>query len=125
MCASRIKPLPKFSKPYEPYFVVGGEVTRPGKFDMRGDTTVMQAITIAGGFNDKSKATEVLLFRRVSDDWVEVKKVNLKEMLSRQNLTEDLHLNPGDMILVPKTTFSKIARFLPVPTVSTYFSPHN
>src|SRR6516162_685044 len=33
----------------KPYFVVGGEVTHPGKFDMRGDTTVMQAVTIAGG----------------------------------------------------------------------------
>ena len=62
--------LKEFEKPY---FVVGGEVTKPGKYDLRGDTTVLEAITIAGGVSDKSRTSQVLLFRRVSNDWVEVK----------------------------------------------------
>ena len=48
----------------KPYFIAGGEVGRPGKFEMRGDTTVVEAISIAGGFNEKSKHSQVLLFRR-------------------------------------------------------------
>ena len=31
----------------KPYFVVGGEVGHPGKFDLRGETTVAQAVAIA------------------------------------------------------------------------------
>jgi len=109
----------------KPYFVVGGEVTKPGKYDLRGDTTVVEAVAIAGGASDKSKISKVLLFRRVSDDWVEVKEVDMKRMLRERDLSEDLHLHPGDMVLVPKSLFSKISRFIPVPNLGLYFNPLN
>jgi polysaccharide export outer membrane protein len=107
----------------KPYFVVGGEVAKPGKYDLRGDTTVVEAVTIAGGVTDKSKVSKVLVFRRMSGNWVEVKEVDMKRMLRQQDLREDLHLRPGDMILVPKSAFSKIARFIPVPSLGLYFNP--
>jgi polysaccharide export outer membrane protein len=107
----------------KPYFVVGGEVSRPGKYDLRGDTTVIQAVTIAGGLNDRGKSSEVLLFRRVSKDTVEVKRVDIKRMVSSKDLSEDMHLREGDMILVPRSNMSKIARFIPVPTLGMYFNP--
>jgi len=112
--------LKEFEKPY---FVVGGEVTKPGKYDLRGDTTVLEAITIAGGVSDKSKTSQVLIFRRVSNDWVEVKQVDMKRMLRERDLSEDLHLRPGDMVLVPTSMFSKLARFIPVPSLGMYFNP--
>jgi len=49
----------------KPFFIAGGEVARPGKFDLRGDLTLTQAIAIAGGFTENSKHSQVLLFRRV------------------------------------------------------------
>jgi polysaccharide export outer membrane protein len=107
----------------KPYFIVGGEVAHPGKFDLRGDTTVSQAVAIAGGFSDRAKSSEVVLFRRVSDNWAEVRKVNLKRMLNKQDLAEDLHLRPGDMLLVPRSSLSKITRFIPVPSLGMYFNP--
>jgi polysaccharide biosynthesis/export protein len=112
--------LKEFEKPY---FVVGGEVSKPGKYDLRGDTTVVQAITIAGGTNDRARTAEILLFRRVSKDLVEVKRVDMKRMVSMKNLSEDLHLQAGDMILVPKSNMAKISKFIPFPTASMYFSP--
>ena len=112
--------LKEFEKPY---FVVGGEVMHPGKYDLRSDTTVVQAVTIAGGMNDRAKSSDVLLFRRYSDDLVEVKKVNIRRMLSAMDLNEDLHLRAGDMILVPRTAMSKISRFIPLPSLGMYFNP--
>jgi polysaccharide export outer membrane protein len=112
--------LKEFEKPY---FVVGGEVQHPGKFDLRGDTTVVQAVTVAGGLNDRAKSSEILLFRRVSEDLVEVKRVDMKHMVSTANLSEDLHLQPGDMILVPRNAMSKISRFIPFPSLGMYFNP--
>jgi protein involved in polysaccharide export with SLBB domain len=102
----------------EPHFIVGGEVNRPGKYELRTDTTVMEAIAIAGGLNDRSKHSQVLLLRRVSTDWVEVKKLNLKTMAKSANFAEDVHLRPGDMIFVPQNSLSKVKPFLPFSALS-------
>jgi polysaccharide biosynthesis/export protein len=106
-----------------PYFLVGGEVGHPGKFELRSDTTVAGAVAIAGGFKDSSKHSQVLLFRRVSDEWMEAKVLDLKKMLKEGNLAEDSHLRPGDMVYVPKNTISKIKPFLPVPGVGVAWNP--
>ncbi len=112
--------LKEFEKPY---FIATGEVGRPGRYDLRGPTTVIQAIAEAGGLNEKSKHSEVLLFRRLSDQWTEVKKLDIKQMLKAGDLKEDVHLRPGDMVFVPKNTISKIQRFIPTPSLGFYVNP--
>jgi len=107
----------------KPYFIANGELGRPGKYELVGDTTVLDAIGIAGGFNDKSKHSQVLLFRRVSDEWMSVKKLDMKEMVNSGDLTEDLHLRPGDMIYVPKNAISKIKPFIPIPRIGVMATP--
>ena len=107
----------------KPYFIAGGQVTKPGKYDLRGTTTATQAIAIAGGFSDFSKSSQVLLFRHYSDDLVEVKVLNLNKVLKDKRYREDLQLQPGDMLFVPKTFMAKIDRFLPRTSLGTYFSP--
>ncbi|TAM82222.1 MAG: polysaccharide export protein [Acidobacteria bacterium] len=107
----------------KPYFVAGGQVGHPGKYDLREDTTVSEAIAIAGGLTPKSKSSEVLLFRRSTPGFVEVKKVDLKKILSRGAFQEDSYLRPGDMLFVPQNAISKIERFLPTSSMSLYFNP--
>jgi polysaccharide export outer membrane protein len=107
----------------KPYFIAGGQVSKPGKYDLRGTTTATQAIAIAGGFSDFSKSSQVLLFRHYSDDLVEVKVLNLNRVLKDKSYREDLQLQPGDMLFVPKTFMAKIDRFLPRSSLGTYFSP--
>lgn len=107
----------------KPYFIVGGEVGHPGKFDLRDETTVAQAVAIAGGFRESAKHSEVLLFHRVPNGWMQVKRLNLKKMLKEANLEEDAHLQAGDFLYVPKNTFSKIQRFIPSSSMGMYASP--
>jgi polysaccharide export outer membrane protein len=107
----------------KPYFIAGGEVAHPGKYDLRADTTLTEAVAIAGGFTESSKHSQVLLFRRVSNDWAEVKVLNVKKMFQAGNLTEDLHLEPGDMFFVPQNTISKVKKWIPYTNVSTGFDP--
>jgi polysaccharide biosynthesis/export protein len=106
-----------------PYFIVGGEVGKPGKYDLRSDVTVAEAVEIAGGLTQQAKHSQVVLFRRVNDDLVEARLLNLKKMLKQSNLKEDAHLRPGDMVFVPQNSISKIARFLTKPSVSMYMNP--
>ncbi|MEJ2008955.1 MAG: polysaccharide export protein [Acidobacteriota bacterium] len=107
----------------KPYFIVGGQVRRPGKFDLRGDTTVMEAVDIAGGFTDNAKHSQILLYRRVSNGWVEVRKLDLRDMLRGKNLNEDPHLRAGDMLFVPKSAVSKVRQFIPSATTGVNYNP--
>lgn len=109
--------LKEFEKPY---FVADGQVAKPGKYDMHGQTTLTQAIAIAGGFQASAKHSQVLLFRRVDDQWTEAKLINVKKMQKNGNLSEDPFLHPGDMLFVPKSTMSKIDRFIPNLSMGTY-----
>lgn len=107
----------------KPYFIVGGEVGHPGKFDLRGETTATEAVAIAGGLRESAKHSQVVLFHRVPDGWVQVKKLNMKKMLKDGNLDEDAYLQPGDFLYVPKNTLSKVERFLPTSSLGLYANP--
>jgi polysaccharide export outer membrane protein len=107
----------------KPYYIVGGEVGHPGKFDLRGETTTTQAVAIAGGLRESAKHSQVVLFHRVPDGWIQVKKLNMKKMLKDGKLDEDAYLQPGDFLYVPKNAMSKIARFIPTSSVGLYANP--
>jgi polysaccharide export outer membrane protein len=106
----------------KPYFIAGGQVEHPGKYEMRGVTTAIQAVEIAGGFKNSSKHSQVLLFRRVSDEWIESKEIDMKAMLKSGDLSEDLILKPGDMIFVRQNALSKLERFIPAMSLGTYLA---
>ena len=106
-----------------PFFLASGQVSRPGKYELRADLSVVEGIALAGGFNDQARHSQVVLFRRVSNDQVETRVLNLKRMLHARNLAEDIQLRPGDLIYVPQNTISKIRRYLPASNLSMYTSP--
>jgi polysaccharide export outer membrane protein len=106
------------------YFIADGQVGRPGKYDMRGDTTLTQAIAMSGGFLDSAKHSQVLLFRRASEGWFSAQIFDVKKMEKEGNLLEDPYLHPGDMLFVPKNRFSKIKPFLPGYSVGAMVQPH-
>jgi polysaccharide export outer membrane protein len=103
-----------------PYFVVSGEVARPGKYELRGSKTITEALAIAGGFTQQSKHSQVVLFRHVSADLMETHVLDVKQMLKRMNLREDPDLEPGDFIYVPRSVISKIMRFMPATNMGMY-----
>jgi len=110
-----------------PYFVADGQLGHPGKYELRGDVTLTEAVAMAGGFLESSKHSQVVLYRRVNAQWTSAKLYNLKEMESKHDLSEDPLLHPGDMLFVPKNRFSKVRPFLPTTGVgvSTYAQPFN
>ena len=107
----------------KPYFIAAGEIGHPGKYELRSDTTVTEAVAIAGGFTPRSKHSQVVLFRRISEDTVESHLLNVKTMLKSRQLGEDVHLRTGDLLFVPQNTVSKVRQFLPASVLSLYASP--
>jgi protein involved in polysaccharide export with SLBB domain len=96
----------------KPFFTVLGQVGKPGQYDLRYDITVTQAIAVAGGFASSGK-TQVLLYRAVSSNWAEVRELKINDILKGKNISEDLHMRPGDMIFVPEKTITKFQRYVP------------
>jgi polysaccharide export outer membrane protein len=107
----------------KPYYIASGQVGKPGKYDLRGDLTVTEGVAIAGGFDEKSKHSQVVLFRPLPSGGFETKLINVKKLLASRDLSEDIRLEPGDLLYVPQNSISKIRPFLPSSGVGAYVGP--
>jgi polysaccharide export outer membrane protein len=107
-----------------PYFIADGQVSRPGKYELRGDTTLTEAIAMAGGFLETAKHSQVVLYRRVDSNWLSAQIIDVKKMENDHSLREDPFMHPGDMLFVPKNKMSKIKPFLPNTGVGSYIPIH-
>jgi len=105
----------------KPYFTVTGQVHKAGRFDLRGYTTATEAVAMAGGFTDAAKHSQVLVFRRVNNNWYQVKQLNLKRILQGRDVDEDMEIRPGDMLFVPQNLISKVKKFIPNEGVGAYY----
>jgi polysaccharide export outer membrane protein len=112
--------LKEFQKPY---FVIAGEVALPGKIEMRERVTALQAIMLAGGMKEGARSSQVVVFRRINSDTAEVKLLNLKDIRRTADLENDLTLQPGDMVYVPRDKISKIERFMKLASVAAFMAP--
>ena len=106
-----------------PYFVVAGEVNQPGKIEMRERVTAIQAIMLAGGMKETAKSSQVVVFRKINSDVAEVKLLNLKNIRRTSDLENDLTLQAGDMVFVPRDKISKIERFMKLASVAAFMAP--
>jgi len=77
---------------------------------MRERVTAIQAIMLAGGMKESARSSQILLFRKINSDTAEVKVLNLKRIKRTSDLENDLTLQAGDILLVPRDAISKIER---------------
>jgi polysaccharide biosynthesis/export protein len=112
--------LKEFQKPY---VVVAGEVAKPGRFDLRENTTAMQAILLSGGFGQGAQTSQVLLFRKINGNDAEVRVLNLSKVRKTADLEKDIQLQSGDMLFVPRDKIEKISRFVKLANLGLYFNP--
>jgi polysaccharide export outer membrane protein len=106
-----------------PFVVVAGEVVQPGRLEMREKMTAVQAVMMAGGFKDSAKSSQILVFRKLNADTAEVRSLNFKSLTRTQDLENDLTLQPGDMLLVPRNRISKVERYVRIASMATFLNP--
>jgi polysaccharide export outer membrane protein len=107
----------------KPYVFVGGEVANPGRFELRGDLTAIEAVNLAGGFKNSAKNSEVLLVRKGDGEHAQTSVLDLKAIIAHKTMSEDTTLKPGDMLYVPSNTLSKVERLMHVVPLSMYYDP--
>lgn len=86
-------------------YLVSGEVVHPGAYPLDDNTTVLRAISIAGGLTKFGSASRVKVLRENPDGHgYEAIKVDLKSVMNG-NSAEDLTLKSGDMVVVSEGIF--------------------
>ena len=107
-----------------PSYYASGELGKPGRYDLRARTTLLQAIAEAGGFlNDRAKKSQVILLRPQLNGTYETRLINAKALLNSKDPVEDYAIQAGDVVYVPQNRYSKIARYIPSANLGAYVSP--
>ena len=82
-----------------PKFFVLGNVARPGTFPLRSETSVLQALSLAGGFTQFASPRSIRLIRNKEGKQY-VRKVNYNDMIAEGG-EGNYVLQSGDTIVVP------------------------
>ena len=82
---------------------VFGAVSKPGYYELRGPTSALQSIAIAGGFTPAAETSSVLLITHNEENQAVARLLNHKEILSNGNLSADVMLHQFDVVFVPNT----------------------
>jgi len=77
-----------------------GQVNRGGAYPLVPDMTVMQALSIAGGFTPYANAKKIYVMRRERGA-DKIFAFNYKEVISGRKAEQNIHLQAGDTIVVP------------------------
>ncbi len=79
-----------------------GEVVRPGKYPLKSKTTLLQGITIAGGFTPVAARNQVVIFRfGENGSTMQTVTSSYDDIVLRGGITGNLELRAGDTIVVP------------------------
>jgi len=78
-----------------------GKVLKPGPFIITEPTTVLQAISIAGGFDKFADDSDIKLIRQVAPNTTQIYPVNYKDIISGRDISTNIYLKAGDTIVVP------------------------
>jgi polysaccharide export outer membrane protein len=99
-------------KPQPLRVFVGGEVQKPGVYDMPGDINALQAVIMAGGFTAAAKRTQVVIIRRGPDGRAMMRTANLLREVSDPGETDAVPLRRFDVIYVPRTRIAEAGEFV-------------
>lgn len=96
------------------YVYVLGEVAAPGRFELTGPTTVLQAISMAGGWNMGANLRQVVVFRRGEDWRLNAAMLNLESTLHGHNAcpADEIWLSDSDVIILPKNFLQRADDFI-------------
>lgn len=86
-------------------FFVYGEVAKPGNYAMAENTTVLRAISMAGGFTKFGSSARVKVLRaKKNKPGYEMIKIRIKKVMNGDS-EEDILLKSGDMVVVSEGMF--------------------
>ncbi|HSA87112.1 MAG TPA: polysaccharide biosynthesis/export family protein [Nitrospira sp.] len=79
-----------------------GEIANPGKYPLKSKTTLLQGITMAGGFKEGAARNQIVIFR-FTDVAPGLKRftASYDDIVLRSGIADNFELKPGDTLVVP------------------------
>lgn len=77
-------------------YFISGEVNRPGQYQLVTKITIMEALSMAGGFREFANMKGIKVMR--GNERI---KFNYKDVIKGNKLDQNIELKPGDHIVVP------------------------
>lgn len=94
------------------FFYILGEVGRPGKYPLVGDSITLRDALVSAGLPTRSAALRRVYVIKPDETKPVYKKIDIYELLYKGNLKNNVVITNGDLIVVPSTVPSEINRAL-------------
>ena len=79
-----------------------GEVAHPGKYPLKSKMTLLQGITIAGGFKETAARNQIVIFRFIETAPGQKRfTASYDDIVLRSGISDNFELKPGDTLVVP------------------------
>jgi polysaccharide export outer membrane protein len=78
-----------------------GEVVKPGVLQLKSDTTVLEAIALAGGFRDFASPSKIVILRKNGDGQTNKIPFNYNRVVKDNRAEGNVTLKSGDVVVVP------------------------
>lgn len=93
-----------------PRIFVGGQIGKPGRYEVREAKTLVQAIFVAGGFTADAHRRMVIHARPDGrGDW-QIQTVDVLKVLDKKAAGNDVVLQDGDYVFVPDSRTSRMSK---------------
>jgi polysaccharide export outer membrane protein len=77
-----------------------GEVPKPGRYELKSRTTVLDMLAMAGGFGQFASRSKMVVLRPESGKMKRI-PFNFNKAVSEGGEQENFYLQPGDIVVVP------------------------
>lgn len=95
-----------------PRIFVGGQINKPGRYELREAKTLVQSIFLAGGFTKEAHRTMVIRARpKGNGDWA-IETANVLQILEQKGNAKDLSLQDGDFVFVADSKLSQFNKIV-------------
>lgn len=82
------------------WIYVIGKVINAGRFQLNGNINVLQALSMAGGLTPFADSKEIKIIRETNEKTL-IFNFNYKDVARGQNLSSNIHLQKGDVVIIP------------------------
>lgn len=92
--------------------LVGGQVNAPGLVEMSSAIGTLEAVMLAGGFQDTAARGKVVVLRRAPGGGLMMREVNLHRALDGGRDSDQIQLRRNDIVFVPRSTVAEVTNFM-------------
>jgi polysaccharide biosynthesis/export protein len=82
------------------WYVITGEVNKPGPYALTRDMSVLEALSSAGGFHEFAKQNKIYIMHNDNGKTVRL-PFHYADVLKGKHLDENVRIHDGDTIVVP------------------------